>query len=52
MIGQLLDHYSVEAQLGAGGMGVVYKAFDERMERTVAIKFVAHPSAEASREIG
>lgn len=51
MIGQLLDHYWVEAQIGAGGMGVVYKAFDVRLERLVAIKFLAHPSAEAAREI-
>src|SRR5919198_1065062 len=51
MIGQLLDHYWVEAQLGAGGMGVVYKALDVRLERPVAIKFLANPSAGVVSEI-
>jgi Tol biopolymer transport system component/tRNA A-37 threonylcarbamoyl transferase component Bud32 len=38
MIGKTLDRYVVEARLGEGGMGVVYKARDTRLDRTVAIK--------------
>jgi len=50
MIGKSLRSYRIEAKLGAGGMGVVYKAVDSRLSRTAAIKILSSGVLNAERE--